>query len=129
MLVEISNGELLDKISILIIKKKNIIDSEKLANVNTELTHLLEKANSIKPLFSKAESMTDYLNKLTAVNQKLWNIEDRIRKKEAAHDFDDDFIELARSVYFTNDVRSTLKREINMITGSSIVEEKQYEKY
>tara|TARA_Y100001970_G_C14095345_1_gene782350 strand:+ start:60 stop:443 length:384 start_codon:yes stop_codon:yes gene_type:complete len=121
----ISIGELMDKISILQIKKKNIKDKNKLSFINEEL-FLLEKilTNSIND--SKINS---YLNKLLEINTTLWEIEDKIRECEKNNKFDQDFVELARSVYKTNDKRSEVKLEINNYFGSKLVEVKSYEKY
>ncbi len=124
MKIEISTGELVDKITILKIKKRMITDDEKLINVNTEY-------NALLPMLAECgvgESDQLFI-KLQAVNQQLWDIEDKLRKKEKLKEFDADFIELARSVYHINDVRSEIKREVNELTGSMIIEEKHYEKY
>ena len=121
----ISLGELLDKISILLIKKKKIIDQNKLNHVNKELDFL--NTNLIK--YVKKEDIQKYLNKLTEINSKLWKIEDDIRDCERNNKFDQNFIELARSVYFTNDERAKVKSDINKIFGSELVEVKSYENY
>jgi len=124
--IEISIGEFFDKITILEIKKERIHDEAKLANINAELdalNALLEKLP-----FSRADIQAEF-NELKAINEKLWVIEDDIRDKESAKEFDQAFIELARSVYFTNDKRSDVKREINLKLGSSFIEEKSYEEY
>ena len=122
----ISIGELLDKITILQIKTENISDEQKLANINHEL-QLLEKfwhdADCDKSLIEHE------LAQLKQVNQKLWQIEDEIRIKELKQNFDSEFIELARSVYFTNDVRADLKKQINIKLKSGVVEEKSYADY
>lgn len=125
MKVEISNGELLDKLSILEIKKAKISDPIKLKNIDTELVIL---ANLSINLLSNKE-VAKIFDKLCAVNLKLWEIEDNLRNKEFTHQFDIDFIESARSVYFTNDERSELKRAINNLTESTIIEEKSYANY
>lgn len=115
--IDISIGELLDKISILEIKKENIVDSIKLENIQKELTLLQQEADKFpKILYSE----------LKQVNEKLWGIEDKIREKEYQKEFDSEFIQLARSVYITNDLRSELKRKINLATNSSLIEEKSY---
>ncbi len=121
----ISLGELVDKISILMIKKKNIKDEEKLIHVNNEL-NFLEKT-----LFKylKKEDIQNYLDELININSKLWVIEDDIRDCERNKQFDIKFIELARSVYFTNDKRSDVKSDINKNFGSDLVEVKSYEEY
>lgn len=123
---EISVGELLDKISILKIKSSKIKNEEKLKNVNKELAALNlivdESLNSYKALEKRS-------NELMEVNLKLWLIEDEIREKERKKSFDKSFIELARSVYVTNDKRFEIKNKINKESGSSFSEEKSYESY
>lgn len=123
---EISVGELLDKISILKIKSSKIKNEEKLKNVNKELAALNlivdESLNSYKALGKRS-------NELMEVNLKLWLIEDEIREKERNKSFDKSFIELARSVYVTNDKRFKIKNKINKESGSSFSEEKSYESY
>tara|TARA_B100000029_G_scaffold264132_1_gene260305 strand:- start:654 stop:1037 length:384 start_codon:yes stop_codon:yes gene_type:complete len=123
--VEVSIGELLDKISILIIKEKNIRDEKKLSLVKNEL-NLLKK--TIEKFESKSDLFT-YIDKLVEINTKLWNIEDQIRDCERLKTFDQNFIDLARSVYITNDKRSEIKLEINEKFDSGIIEVKSYEKY
>ena len=121
--VPVSIGELIDKITILEIKKKYMI-GEKLKNVNNEL-------KSLKIILDKEKLEIDqnlYLN-LKTINSSLWDVEDKIRMKESLKEFDDDFIELARSVYKINDQRSLIKRNINMKYNSVIVEEKSYKEY
>ena len=124
--VPISLGELLDKISILHIKHKNINDDEKKKLVEIEL-ELLEKKLDLSDLDKKL--IDKYIVRLTEINSKLWKIEDSLRDYERNKTFDKEFIELARSVYFTNDERSKVKLEINTTFGSKIVEVKSYEKY
>ncbi len=122
----VSYGELIDKITILEIKSRRISDTAKLANVRNELD-LLNATWA-----SDAASQTDISDeraRLLAVNELLWDIEDRIRLKERAQAFDAEFIELARSVYFRNDERAAFKREINLKLGSQLVEEKSYQDY
>ena len=121
----VSLGELVDKVSILHIKKNNIKDNEKLKLVREEL-NLLEK--TLEANINK-ESIKEYLNLLIEINSKLWVIEDDIRDCERNQIFDQKFIDLARSVYFTNDQRSKVKLEINNKFGSKIVEVKSYEEY
>ena len=121
----ISLGELVDKISILKIKKNNIIDKEKLDLINNELS-LLELI-LVKEVTN--EKIEEYLIKLIEINSKLWKIEDDIRDCERNKKFDKKFIELARAVYFTNDKRSKIKLDINKYFGSKIVEVKSYEEY
>ena len=121
-----SAGELLDKLSILEIKSEKIDDPEKLINITTELNILTEvKNNFIKNDLKISELFT----KLKEVNNKLWVIEDDIRDCERNNTFDKTFIELARAVYKTNDVRAAVKKEINIYLGSTIVEEKSYKDY
>jgi hypothetical protein len=130
LLVPVSPGELLDKITILRIKVARIRDPAKLANVRHELD-ALEQTWRASP-FAKAGPDKDVLQEtkaLEAVNTRLWAIEDEVRDKERARSFDARFIELARSVYVENDERARLKRQINDKLGSSIVEEKSYRKY
>ena len=121
----ISLGELVDKISILMIKKKNISDSIKLQHVNKELEFLQQ---TLKNYISEDE-INEFLLKLVNINSKLWVIEDDIRECERKKLFDQSFIDLARSVYFTNDERAKVKNEINKNFGSELVEVKSYEEY
>jgi hypothetical protein len=123
MKVEISNGELLDKISILQIKLERISDESKLKNIQAEYTELTKIGAKLLE-----DEQTLYM-KLKAVNQILWDIEDRIRIKEKEKIFDQEFVDLARSVYITNDKRADIKKEINILSGSYLIEEKSYEKY
>ena len=121
----ISLGELVDKISILMIKKKNISDSIKLQHVNKEL-EFLEK--TLKKYISE-DKINEFLLKLVNINSKLWDIEDDIRECERKKSFDQTFIDLARSVYFTNDERAKVKNDINKTFGSELVEVKSYKEY
>ena len=122
MYIEVSTGEVADKISILVIKNEKIKDTTQLANVQKELSALIE-------LFP-AEILIDKLyNELCHVNIQLWHIEDAIREKERLGEFDAEFIKLARDVYFTNDRRAAIKKEINIKYGSDFVEEKSYKVY
>lgn len=126
ILVPVSFGELLDKIAILQIKSERMSDPAKLANVRNELS-ALEKTWMVHPAAD-----TDVIRlraELKEVNERLWDIEDDIRVKEKAQAFDDAFIQLARSVYFENDERARIKREINLALGSAYVEEKSYQDY
>ena len=123
--VEVSNGELIDKYKILLIKNIKIKDEEKLKNVNNELNILRKYVNELNDKYD----LQILINKLEEINSNLWNIEDAIRKKEKNKEFDNDFIELARSVYYTNDERANIKLEINNLTKSEIVEVKSYEEY
>ena len=123
--ISVSLGELVDKISILMIKQKNINETSKLKNVNKEL----ETLNNTLKKYIKERKLDNYLNTLLDINTKLWNIEDDIRKCERLKKFDQTFIDLARSVYFTNDERAKIKHDINKIFGSELVEVKSYDKY
>jgi hypothetical protein len=124
--VPISPGELIDKITILQIKSARMTDAVKVANVRTELA-LLE-ATWRESAYAKADIEAQWAA-LRAINEKLWDVEDLIRDKERARTFDQEFIDLARAVYVTNDERAAVKREINTKLGSKIVEEKSYAKY
>jgi len=124
--VEISIGEFFDKITILEIKKERIHDGEKLANITRELDALNALLDRLP--FSRTD-VQEEVDELKAINEKLWVIEDDIRDKESSKEFDERFIELARSVYFTNDKRSEVKRAINIKLGSGFIEEKSYEEY
>lgn len=127
MKIEISNGELLDKLSILELKLKNITDENKLINVRSEFEELNPLAQQI--FKEEAIGINELYLKLSEINGKLWNIEDDIRQSERDKKFDSKFVQLARDVYFTNDVRSELKKEINILTKSGLIEEKSYEDY
>ena len=121
----VSLGELVDKISILHIKNTNIKDYEKLLLVKEELSLLQQTLND----HVNSDQIKPFLDSLIEINSKLWIIEDDIRDCEREKNFDQKFIDLARSVYFTNDKRSEIKLEINKKFGSKIVEVKSYEKY
>ena len=121
----ISLGELVDKISILIIKQKNITDETKLDHVKKELDFLQKTLMN----YVQREEINNYLENLININSKLWNIEDDIRECERKKLFDQTFIDLARSVYFTNDERAKVKNDINKTFGSELVEVKSYEEY
>ena len=121
----ISLGELVDKISILIIKQKNITDETKLDHVKKELDFLQKTLMN----YVQQEEINTYLENLININSKLWNIEDDIRECERKKMFDQTFIDLARSVYFTNDERAKVKNDINIAFGSELVEVKSYEEY
>ena len=121
----ISLGELVDKISILIIKQKNITDETKLDHVKKELDFLQKTLMN----YVQQEEINDYLENLININSKLWNIEDDIRECERKKLFDQTFVDLARSVYFTNDERAKVKNDINKTFGSELVEVKSYEEY
>ncbi len=124
--VPVSPGEVLDKITILEIKSERMSDPEKVANVKVELALLQETwADSV----SEDSVINDLHAQLKEINEALWEIEDDIRDKERAGEFDERFIELARNVYFTNDRRSKIKKDLNLHLGSEIVEEKSYQDY
>jgi phenylalanyl-tRNA synthetase alpha subunit len=120
----ISNGEILDKFSILIIKQSNISDKIKLTNIENEIDHL-------RPIFldilSRDSEIETLYNSLKDINKKLWMIEDSIRIKEKLQQFDSEFIDLARKVYTTNDERAKVKKQINLKSKSYLIEEKSYE--
>jgi hypothetical protein len=122
----VSYGELIDKITILEIKSRRITDEAKLANVRNELDLL--KATWANDSASQTDISAERA-RLFEVNELLWDIEDKIRLKERAQAFDQEFIELARAVYFRNDERAAFKREINLKLGSQLVEEKSYQDY
>jgi hypothetical protein len=125
MKIEVSNGEIADKFSILLIKRSNIKDDTKLDNVEKEIDWII-------PIFLKVVKKKEVYDKyldLAVVNKELWDIEDDIRECERQKDFGDKFIQLARSVYIKNDRRAEIKKEINLLTNSGIVEEKSYESY
>jgi len=124
--VEISIGEFFDKVTILEIKKERISDEAKLVNINNELDALNLLLGSLS--FSREDVEND-IKELKEINEKIWEIEDDIRDKEAAKEFDERFIELGRAVYFTNDRRAEIKRLINQKLGSDFIEEKSYQKY
>ncbi len=126
LLVPISPGELIDKITILEIKSQRMTDPAKLHNVRTELA-LLNDTWRASP-YASTDIGAEWAA-LREVNGKLWDIEDRIRDKERDQAFDDAFIELARAVYVTNDERAAVKKKINSMLGSTLVEEKSYADY
>lgn len=126
ILVPLSPGEMLDKITILRIKAARMQDPDKVANVKHELG-LLEK--TWQDSGAAAVNLGTAEADLTRVNEKLWVIEDEIRDEERAKRFTEKFIELARAVYFTNDERAAIKKRVNTLLGSSIVEEKSYQQY
>ena len=123
MKIEVSNGEIVDKLTILLIKKENIKNADKLKNINKEISEIEGISDGIVSRDSQ-----EFI-RLHNINKVLWKIEDQIREKERKKEFDDEFVELARSVYFTNDERADAKRVVNEISGSDIFEEKSYEAY
>lgn len=124
--VPVSPGEVLDKITILEIKSERMGDPEKVANVRAELSLLQKTWNGA---IKDTDVIRDLHAQLKEINEALWEIEDDIRDKERVKEFDERFIELARAVYFTNDRRSKVKKELNLHLGSEIIEEKSYQDY
>jgi hypothetical protein len=123
MKIEVSNGEIIDKLSIIQIKMERIKDEAKLINLKNEFDVLHEASSSI------IDTEDPLYKELYNINCELWDIEDRIRELERSKDFGDDFIETARSVYFKNDKRAEIKRQINLKTASGLFEEKSYREY
>ena len=121
--IEVSIGEIVDKLSILRLKLINITDTEKLKNVTKEYDYLY------KIVFNDIKIEASDFDRMVSINKILWDVEDSIREKERNKEFDTDFIEMARSVYITNDQRAEIKKEINKKYGSSFVEEKSYKEY
>ena len=127
ILAEISVGELFDKSTILNIKSQKMNDSEKLINIKNELNYLNNQASNIN--VKDQISLSQNINKLQSINEELWDIENYKRESEANKDFGEKFIQLSRDVHFKNDIRAQIKKEINLLTDSNIVEEKEYSKY
>ena len=127
IIAEISVGELFDKITILNIKLKKINDPEKLKNIKTELEVLIEQSNKI--ILDNKEALNKNVQKLQEINEKLWDIENIKREFEANKDFGESFIKISRDVHFKNDIRASIKKEINLLSDSKITEEKEYSKY
>lgn len=125
MVIEVSNGELIDKITILEIKTENITDEAKLKHVKVELKKLKKAASELLV----DPKILELFESLKVVNSQLWSIEDQIREKERQNSFGERFIELARLVYHTNDKRFDLKNQINSLTRSEIQEMKSYSSY
>ncbi len=125
MNIEVSHGEIVDKLTILQIKKENIKDSSKLDNIVKEYDYLFSIVENDLGILT---SSPEYLE-LLSINKDLWVIEDDIREKERQKQFDDEFVKLAREVYYTNDVRAKIKKEINLKYSSGFVEEKSYSNY
>ena len=126
IIVPVSSGELIDKIAVLKIKKKKIFNKSKLKNINNELSLLNE---IYKKNFKNNKKLLLYEKKLIKINKKLWDIEDEIRFLESKKNFNQQFIDLARAVYINNDERSEIKKKINKLTGSRLIEEKSYKSY
>ena len=127
VLAEISVGELFDKITILNIKTIKILDQQKLNNIFKELNTLNEQATKID--ISDKISLDHQVKQLQSINEELWDIENYKRECEANKDFGEIFIKLSRDVHFKNDIRAKIKKEINLLSNSMIVEEKEYSKY
>jgi len=127
VLVPVSLGELYDKFIILKIKENKIKDPNKLENIKKEIDYLIPIVQ--KYPIDETYFYNDLYNNLYKINSLIWDIEDKIRLKEKNKEFDEEFIELARSVYLNNDERSNIKRKINKIMGSTLIEEKSYEDY
>ena len=126
IMTEIGSGELIDKITILEIKSDRISDLEKLKNVAHELSVLSATRDAH---LSGIDGLGDLAKQLKAINEALWKIEDDIRACEAKKDFGQEFIDLARAVYITNDKRAAIKKQINLLTGATIIEEKSYKDF
>lgn len=126
MKVDVGAGELIDKITILEIKSERINDAEKLVNIRHEL-EVLSKTREAQ--MRDSQELTQLATQLKQINEKIWEIEDAIRECESRKDFGQEFIELARGVYHTNDKRAAVKKQINLLTGSDIIEEKSYTDY
>ena len=125
MNIEVSHGEIVDKLTILQIKKENIKDPSKLDNIVKEYDYLFSIVENYLGILT---SSPEYLE-LLSINKDLWVIEDDIREKERQKQFDDEFVKLARDVYYTNDVRAKIKKEINLKYSSGFIEEKSYSQY
>lgn len=123
MKIEVSIGEIVDKLSILQIKTEFMKDEDKLKNVKKEYDYLYDI------VFNEMKIEQSDFSEMVSINQKLWKIEDDIRDKERNKEFDEVFVELARAVYYTNDERAEVKKKINLKYGSLFVEEKSYQKY
>lgn len=125
ILVEVSIGEILDKLTILGIKKDRISDPEKLIHIEREYDILKDKSN----VYLNSEEVRNLFEKLIEVNSRLWTIEDDLRDLESQKRFDDEFVQKARMVYMTNDLRFKIKNKINQITNSGVQEQKGYKEY
>jgi hypothetical protein len=132
MKIEVSNGELLDKVAIIKLKMENIDDAQKLKHISKEHDELVREMMLLTESLKDKDHESEYLklyDQLFSTNEKLWYLEDRIREKEKRNIFDQDFIDIARAIYYTNDVRASIKKEINKLTQSSFVEVKSYSEY
>jgi len=126
VLVEISAGELFDKITILKIKTEKIKDKSKLENVHKELDILQKEALKFNDM---SDQLSDHIKNLKNINSELWDIENIKREMEASKDFGESFIKISRDVHFKNDIRAKIKKDINNLTNSNVSEEKEYSKY
>ena len=126
VLVEISAGELFDKITILKIKTEKIKDKGKLENIHKELDILQKEALKFD---DTSDSLSNHINNLKNINSELWDIENIKREMEASKDFGESFIKISRDVHFKNDIRAKIKKDINNLTNSNVSEEKEYSKY
>jgi hypothetical protein len=122
----ISVGEALDRLTILWVKRDQISDSGKLQNIHREI---LQLETAIFRNLVRTDAVNDLVSRLSGINTQLWHIEDEIRRCEGRKDFGPTFIQLARSIYRTNDERAAIKRQINELTGSALIEEKSYTSY
>ena len=129
MKIEVSNGEIIDKYTILEIKLSEIKNEDKRVNIKNEYEILTPDVQRMYAGCKDKSQLETLQNDLLEVNKKLWKIEDDIRECERANDFGQTFVDLARAVYYTNDDRSDVKKEINILTESDLVEEKSYEDY
>ena len=129
MKIEVSNGEILDKVSILEIKLERITDVQKLSNIQNEWDALQNAVKIITASANRKDKFHEDVKALRATNEALWDVEDALRLKEKERDFGDAFVTLAREVYVLNDQRAALKSSINNLTGSNLREEKSYEGY
>jgi hypothetical protein len=122
----IAAGELIDKITILEIKAERIADAARTENVRTELALLYQRRDSVLPMDLVLAALA---GRLKGINERLWDLEDTVRDCERRQDFESSFVSAARAIYRTNDERAAVKRDINMVTGSILIEEKSYAKY
>ena len=129
MKIEVANGEIIDKHTILVIKSERISDAGKLSDIHREMEVLAEGVKFVYNSVDDASAVHDLAEKLKAINEQLWDVEDQLRVLESKQDFGEDFVNKARSVYFQNDERAALKRAVNVLTGSTIVEAKSYVDY
>ncbi|HCP41258.1 MAG TPA: hypothetical protein DIT65_05640 [Cryomorphaceae bacterium] len=129
MKIELAHGEIIDKHTILLIKSERISDSEKLADIHREMELLADGVKFVYNSVDDPSTIHNLAEKLKSINEQLWDVEDELRVFESKQDFGEDFVNKARSVYFLNDERAALKRALNVLTGSTIVEAKSYVDY